>query len=138
MAIRAADDALRDFTLDRLPGRAAVDESGDVGLLVAKVIELERNDIGHSAVHAGVRSQVLNGLPPVLGAPRPGIPEESPFLRLVVFPVVLLSVLCEARPAPGLELRLAAPDRRKGITRLHHSALRARSHEGDRSVDSTS
>jgi hypothetical protein len=64
--------------------------------------------------------------------------EQARLLTLVVLPVVPGVRLSEAVAAPRLQLRLTTPHRRKLVQRLYLAAFRARSHEGERAVASTS
>ena len=66
------------------------------------------------------------------------LPEQPRLFTLVVLQVISRVRLGEALAAPRLQLRLAAPHRRKRVERLHFAALRARSHEGERAVASIS
>jgi len=53
MAVRAAHNALRDLSLDSLPARAVGDHCRDVESLVAKVVELQNDNVLLTAVNAG-------------------------------------------------------------------------------------
>jgi hypothetical protein len=66
------------------------------------------------------------------GAPLRDLPYEPRLFTLVVLPIIPRVGLGEALATPRLQLRLAAPHRRKRLERLHLAAFRARSHERER------
>ena len=102
------------------------------------MVEPEDDDVRVAAVDAWMPQEILDGPQAVLLSRRLDVAEKTRLLRFAIRAVVDLSVGREALAAPCLELRLAAPDRRKGINRLHHTAPRARSHDCERAVSSTS
>jgi hypothetical protein len=138
MTIRAADLALRDFRLDTSPRASAVGIGRNIGDLVAQVIELEHDDVRFAAVHAWVGREVLNDPATILSPSGSDVPQQARLLRFSILSVVLTSISSETVAAPGLDLRLAPPHGRELVQRLQFAAFRARSHEGERAVRSTS
>ena len=129
MAVRAADDTLGDLGLDARPTRAVGDHRRDVERFVAKVIELEHEDVRFAAIDARVRRQVFDrSTAIVLAFPR-SLEEEAGPLSLRVLPVVPLVRIGKAPAAPSLELvGLGSFDRWELIERFRFAAVCAGLH----------
>src|SRR5438874_9141305 len=130
MAVCAADLAFPDLRLDARPGTSAASVGRYIRDFVAQMIELEHDDVGLAAVHARVGREIFDDAATILSSSGSYVPQQTRLLAVSVFSVVLASVRPEAVAAPRLELRLAAPHRRKRLKRLQLAAFRARSHEG--------
>src|SRR5438132_6016709 len=137
MAVRAAHFAFVNLSLYTRPCAPASGICGDIGNLVADVIELENDDVSFAAIHARVLSQVADDLLGHLRAPLRDVFVDSSPLALPVCLVVPRVRPSKALPTPRLQLRLAAPDRRKRFEWLQLAAFRARSHERERADQST-
>jgi hypothetical protein len=138
MAVRAPHFAFFDLGFDTRPCAPASRISRDVGNLVADVIKLENDDVFLAAVDARMVLQVVDDLLAHLRAPLRDVFVDTGPLTFMVLPTIPRVGLGEALATPRLELRLAAPHRRKLVQRLHFAAFRARSHEGERAVASSS
>ena len=132
MAVRATHFALCNLSSDARPCAPASGVGRDVRDLVADVIELEYDDVSLAAVHAWVLSEVVDDLLANLRTSVSDVFVDPSALALPVGHIVPRIRIGEAVPTPGLEFRLASPDWRELVQRLHFAALRARSHEGER------
>ena len=74
MTIRTSHFALADFTLNRRPGPPSVQHRCHVMKLVLQMIELQHDDVGFAAVHAGMRAEVSDHLFAVLVEPGRRVP----------------------------------------------------------------
>jgi|SRR6266566_4177844 len=137
MAIRAPNLALRDLSQNPLPAPAPICQGRDVSKLVADVVELQHDNVRLTAIDARmvreIRDEFLLDKDSLFG----DLSNEPSLLPLMVLPIVLGVRLSEARAAPRLQLRLAAPDRWERVKRLQLAAFRARSHERERADTST-
>jgi hypothetical protein len=138
MTVRAAHFAFFDLSPDTPPCAPASGIDRDVGNLVADVIELQNYDVSLTAIHTRMLSEVFDDLLAHLRAPLGDVFGDSSPLALTVRLIISRVRLSEAFATPRLQLRLAAPHRRKRVERLNFAALRARSHEGERAVASIS
>jgi hypothetical protein len=137
MAVRAAHFAFVNLSLHTRPCAPASGICGDVGNLLADVIELENDDVSFAAIHAWVLSQVADDLLGQLRAPLRDLFVDSSPLALPVRLVVPHVRLGETVPTPRLQLWLAAPHRRKRFEWLQLATFRARSHERERADQSS-
>jgi len=138
MAVGAPHFALRDFPLDGTPRRTAADHCREVSLLVSKMVELKDDDVGLATIHTRVGLKVVDGSLAVVGPARRRVSKEPCLLFFPIPLVVLDPIRGETVAAPGLELRLTSPHRRKRIKRLELAAFRARSHARERADFSAS
>jgi hypothetical protein len=138
MAVRAADLAFVNLGFDTRPASASSGVVGDVGNLLADMVELKHNDVAFAAVDTWMLPQILNDLLTHLAASLVHLAYQPSLFPLVVLPIVPRVGLSKAVPTPRLQLRLATPDRWKRVERLHLATFRARSHEGERADRSLS
>src|SRR5205807_6238276 len=138
MAICAPHLAFLDFGKDPRPAASSIRQRRNVCDFLADVIELKHNNVGLTTVDARMFREVFDELlldcDPLLG----DLPKQSCLFALMVLPIVPRVRFRKALPTPRLQLRLATSHRRKRVERLHFAAFRARSHEGERAVASTS
>jgi hypothetical protein len=138
MTVRTANLAFVDFCLDTFPRPTVARIARHVRELLADVIELKNHDVSLAAVNTRVLQEVFDDPLAHLSASLRDLTQPPRLLTLVVLPVVPRIRFGKAVATPGLQLRLAAPHRRKRFQRLELTTLRARSHERERADTSTS
>jgi hypothetical protein len=130
MAIRAAHIAFQDLGEHRGPSTPAAGIDGDIGDLVASVIELQDDDVALAAVHAGMCKQISDEARVHVLPLQADVPRNSGSDAGRVLPVIRCVDLSEAGATPGLQPWLTAPHWWKLVERLLLAAARATFHAG--------